>query len=247
VVIKLINIDGYNIFAINVNKGGILGANDVNSFKEFDLKTMYENYSIKFINSVENNFIEWDKIKLFSRVTLDLTKVDQKHQLANPNKALESYDIIAVLPRNETLFDAACKDLDIDIISINFEEKMNFALKKTAILNAIKRGVFFEIIYNEFIKDDNKRSIFISNVMLLLDVTKGENVVISSGSNSFFYHRSPYDIITIFETIFDVKKDNMQKLISANCERLIIKALQRKYYKTVITLDDKRDEINNKQ
>jgi ribonuclease P/MRP protein subunit RPP1 len=224
--------------AINVFRKGVLNINDTCSFKDFDLPTMYKNYSIKFINSKMENFIEWDKIKILTRVTIDIGESKETFQFSNPNKAISSFDILAISPRNEQMFDVACGDINIDVITINFEEKVNFALRKTTILNAIKRGVFFEIIYNEFIKSDSKRGIFISNVLLLLDVTKGENVIISSGSNSFFYHRSPYDIITIFETIFEMKKDEVQKLLTSNCEKLIVKSIQRKYYKTVITLDN---------
>jgi ribonuclease P/MRP protein subunit RPP1 len=198
---------------------------------------MYKNYSIKFINSLENNLFDFSKIKLFTRLTIDISDSKETFQFSNPNKAINSYDILAVVPKNEKMFDDACKDMNIDLITIHFEEKFNFALKKTNILNAIKRGIFFEIIYNEFIKDENKRGIFISNILLLLDVTKGENVIISSGTNTFFYHRSPYDIITIFETIFGLSKNDVQKLVSINCEKLIVKSIQRKYYKTVIALD----------
>jgi ribonuclease P/MRP protein subunit RPP1 len=199
---------------------------------------MYKNYSIKFINSKEDNFINWEKLKVLSRITIEIADSKETFQFSNPNKALCSYDILAISPKNEQIFDVGCGDINIDLITINFDEKVNFALRKTTILNALKRGVFFEIVYNEFIKNENKRGIFISNVLLLLDVTKGENVIISSGSNSFFYHRSPYDIITIFETVFEMKKDEVQKLLTTNCEKLLVKSLQRKYYKTVITLDD---------
>ncbi len=97
--------------------------------------------------------------------------------------------------------------------------------------------MFFEITYDDFIKNDSRRSTFISNVLLLLDVTKGKNIIINSGANNFYSHRSPYDIITIFETIFELDSDLVQKMISENCEKVILKSIQRKYYKTVITID----------
>jgi ribonuclease P/MRP protein subunit RPP1 len=224
--------------ATNVYRKGVINQNELNTFKEFDLIAMYKNYSIKFVNAKEANFVEWDRIKLLSRVTIEISESKEIFQFSNPNNALKSYDIIAIAPRTEQMFDVACGDVNVDIISINYDEKVNFALKKSSILSAIDRNMFFEITFNEFIKDDNKRGIFISNVMLLLDVTKGKNVIISSGSSSFYYHRSPYDIITIFETIFDMKKDDVQKLISDNCEKVVLKSIQRKYFKTVIALDD---------
>lgn len=137
------------------------------------------------------------------------------------------------------MFEAACGDVNVDIITINHEERINYALKKSLILTAIDRSMFFEITYDDFIRDDNRRSNFISNVLLLLDVTKGKNIIISSSADSFYYHRSPYDIITIFETIFEINTNDVKVMLSENCEKIILKSIQRKYFKTVITIDDK--------
>jgi ribonuclease P/MRP protein subunit RPP1 len=125
-------------------------------------------------------------------------------------------------------------------------------LKKTQINAAIERGMFFEIVYGNLIKDSgnsSKRSLFISNVLLLLDVTKGKNVIISSGVNNFYQHRSPYDIMIIFDTIFEVNKSTLNKMLNNNCEKVILKSIQRKYFKTVLNLvnntDNEEEENNN--
>jgi ribonuclease P/MRP protein subunit RPP1 len=122
------------------------------------------------------------------------------------------------------MFDQSCGDLNVDIVSVPLEEKINFNLKKNLIRAAINKGIFFEISYCEFIKDMNKRTVFISNVLSLLDVTKGKNLILSSGCDNFIYHRSPYDIIMMFQTIFDLKKEFVQDLISKNCENAYLKS-----------------------
>lgn len=178
-----------------------------------------------------------------TRLTVVISDSKDLYQFSNPNNALKSYDIIAVEPMNEKMFELACNDINADIVSLNFEEKINFVLKKTQILSAIERNVFFEIRYSEFIRDTTKRSTFISNVMLLLDVTKGKNVILSSGSESFYYHRSPYDVMTMFETIFEIKKDTVLNMLTKNSEKVILKSLQRKYFKTVMEIVDNPKEI----
>lgn len=110
---------------------------------------------------------------------------------------MKSFDLIGVRPRNEKMFDQSCGDLNVDIVVVPLEEKLNFNLKKNLIRAAINRGIFFEINYSEFIKDANKRSVFISNVLSIIDVTKGKNLILSSGTDNFLYHRSPYDLITM--------------------------------------------------
>lgn len=95
------------------------------------------------------------------------------------------------------MFELSCGDLNVDIITIPLEEKINFNLKKNLIRAGINRGIFFEINYCEFIKDYTKRNVYISNVLSILEVTKGKNLIISSGSDNFLYHRSPYDILVM--------------------------------------------------
>jgi ribonuclease P/MRP protein subunit RPP1 len=229
--------DNYKLFAINVFKKGNLSINDISTFKEPDLDSIYKTYSLKFVNAPNTNIIDLSSIKFLKRLTIELSDTRELFQFTNPNNAIKSYDILAVLPKNEKMFDAACGDFSVDIITINHEEKINFALKKSLILTAIERNMFFEITYDDFIKNDNRRSTFISNVLLLLDVTKGKNIIISSGSNNFYSHRSPYDILTIFETIFEIDTNLIKSMISENCEKVIMKSIQRKYFKTVISID----------
>jgi len=100
------------------------------------------------------------------------------------------------------MFELACADLNVDIVCLPLEEKINFNLKKNLIRAAIDRGIFFEICYCDFIKDLQKRSVFISNVLSIFSVTKGQNLIISSGADNFLYHRSPYDIITMYDERF---------------------------------------------
>ena len=96
------------------------------------------------------------------------------------------------------MLEAACdKLMNFDIITIPYEDKINFNLKKKIIRSAIDNGVFFEICYSDFIRDNAKRSNFIANVLSILEVTKGKNLILSSGSDNLIFHRSPYDIISM--------------------------------------------------
>ena len=191
--------DGYSIMALNTNKKGILNNNDIIKNFDFDIKNIFTTYSIKFLNSASENlnFIKFENIKILKRITIEINDSKELYQFSNPSTSLKSYDIIAIIPKNEKMFELACGDINVDIISINFDEKMNFFLKKSLILSAIDKNIFFEIIYNGFITDNSKRVIFISNVLMLLEITKGKNLIISSGADNFIDHRSPYDLITM--------------------------------------------------
>ena len=52
-------------------------------------------------------------------------------------------------------------------------------------------------------------------------------------------HRSPYDVITIFETIFDIKNNIIKNMICENCQKVILKSHQRKFFKTTVDVNIK--------
>jgi RNase P/RNase MRP subunit p30 len=240
--------DNYSILTTTTTRKGTVQANDLNTYKEkeIDPKLIFQTYSLKFLNSARINpiLIDWNNIKILNRLNIEVSDAKDLYQFSNPNAALKSYEILSVAPKNEKVFDSCLIDLNCDIISLTLDEKFNFSIKKHLILSAIDKNVFFEILYTGFIKDQTKRSIFIANVLMLLEVTKGKNVIISSGAENYFDHRSPYDIITIFETIFEIDTETVKKMLSENCERVVLKSVQRKYFKTVIDLQVEEKEMN---
>lgn len=231
--------DNYSVFSITTTRKGTVPSNDQNPSTDIDVKLIFQTYSLKFLNSARINpvLIDWNTIKILSRLNIEVSDSKDLYQFSNPNAALKSYDVLSVAPKNEKVFDACLSDLNCDLISLTLDEKFNFSIKKHLILSAIEKNVFFEILYCGFIKDQTKRSIFIANVLMLLEVTKGRNVIISSGAENYFEHRSPYDIITIFETIFEVDTETVKKMLSENCEKVVLKSMQRKYFKTVLDLE----------
>jgi RNase P/RNase MRP subunit p30 len=191
--------DGYRILALNINKKGVVNSNDIVKDLNFNIKNIFNSYSIKFLNSSSKNFdfFNFDDIKILKRITIEINESKELYQFSNPTPSLKSYDIVAIIPKNEKIFELACNDVNVDIITISFDEKMNFFLKKSLIQSAVAKNIFFEIIYNGLIIDNSKRAIFISNVLMLLEITKGKNLIISSGADNFIDHRSPYDIVTM--------------------------------------------------
>ena len=41
------------------------------------------------------------------------------------------------------------------------------------------------------------RRLIFSNAIQIVRATKGKNIIISSGTDDAFYHRSPYDVINL--------------------------------------------------
>ena len=114
--------------------------------------------------------------------------------------------------------------------------------KKKLLQTAADKGMFFEIEYGKFIIDNESRSNFISNFILLNQVLKGKNLIVSSGAENIFMQRNPEDIIIILETIFDIKKHMAYKMVTENPIKAVLRSKQRKLFKT--TLDIVNSENN---
>jgi ribonuclease P/MRP protein subunit RPP1 len=122
---------------------------------------------------------------------------------------LEKYDLIAVCPSDESLLHQACEKLQVDIISLDLSSKLNLRFRTKTIGAAVAAGVMFEICYSASLRglcnflaskvvDQNARRNLISNAMSLVKVTKGQNIIISSGAHAAMEMRGPYDVINLY-------------------------------------------------
>ena len=234
-------LDNYQIISINQTRKGIIpeekktNANNNNKINKELIQELYTKNSLKFLNVQKKDLINWDKIKIFNRLTIEISEQKEIFQLTKPNNYLKSFDILAVRPKNDKILESCLtSELNCDIITIDLYEKFSFMSKKKLFQTAADKGMFFEIEYGKFITDNESRSNFISNFILLNQVLKGNNLIISSGAENVFMQRNPEDIIIILETIFDIKKHLAYKMITENPIKALLKSKQRKLYKTTL-------------
>lgn len=95
---------------------------------------------------------------------------------------------------------------NVDIVTFDLSEKLPYFLKRGPITEAIKKGMMFEITYNEMVSgvrsyichliplDLGKRRMALANAIIIATATKGKNLIVSSSCREYLYHRSPYDI-----------------------------------------------------
>jgi RNase P/RNase MRP subunit p30 len=92
------------------------------------------------------------QLKQYSRLSIHLDDNSQLYTLTANNPILLSYDIVAVCPSNEKLFQQCCQNLEIDIISLDLSHKLPFSVKTPIVQQAIARGIHFEICYSSALK-----------------------------------------------------------------------------------------------
>ncbi|KAA3489597.1 RNase_P_p30 domain-containing protein [Gossypium australe] len=204
----------------------------------------------------------------YTRLTVCIDTASQSQALNSGNPILKTYDIVAVRPLNQNAFDHACEKAEVDIISIDFSDKLPFRLKLPMVKAAIKRGIYFEITYSDLIVDVHQRRQIISNAkvrnpelvalflngysngccqceliicsilfQLLLDWTRGKNIILSSAAPSVCEVRGPNDVANL-ASLLGLSMERAKAAISKNCRSLLTNALRRKhFFKEVIRVE----------
>ncbi|KAI3416645.1 uncharacterized protein J3R85_015278 [Psidium guajava] len=173
----------------------------------------------------------------YTRLTVFAETVSQAQVLNSGNPVLKSYDLVAVRPLNQAAFDHVCEKSEIDIIAIDFSEKLPFRLKLPMVKTAIERGVYFEISYSSLISDVQMRRQVISTAKLLVDWTRGKNLIITSAASSVNEIRGPYDVANV-SFLLGISMEQGKASISKNCRALIANALKKKkFYKGAIRVE----------
>lgn len=201
-----------------------------------------------------------DKLKIYKRVTLVLTSHIQHSGISGNNSSLNkaphtSPDIVAVEPTTEKAFQLACQSLDIQIISLGMTDKIPFYLKRQLVHLAIGRGIFFELKYSDLLTADTtqKRNV-LANWMNLLSVTKGKNIILSSGillehqgkkDNSSvglaLKLRHPEELLNILVELQQQESSKyIQNILKKNPLNLLYQAATKKYtFKGILAIEPK--------
>ncbi|CAD8043413.1 unnamed protein product [Paramecium primaurelia] len=196
------------------------------------------------------------KIKQYSRLTLEASDTKFLGSIKQDNQFLQGYDIIAIKPKSEAVFIYLCTTLTyFDIITFDCFEKLPFIPKAKVSSQLLDKNVMFEINYGDAVQDPNKRRQFISNAQIIINATKGRNIIMSSDTNYWLYHRSPYDLVALGMTI-GLKKDQATQAVSTNADMVIKHGIHRKACKGVICeaaqqdieyFEAKKKQIKDKQ
>ncbi|XP_022782813.1 ribonuclease P protein subunit p30-like [Stylophora pistillata] len=165
------------------------------------------------------------KLKFYSRITVPLE--DQTQVATLSSELVQSFDILAVRPTTDKLYQQACKTLEIDIISLDLTRRLPFHLRFPAIHAAVERGVHFEIIYSTALRSPSERTTVLSIAMDLVFFTKGKNIIVSSGAEEELDFRGPYDIVNL-GMLFKLKDEQSKAAVTKNCRAVLFHSEARK-------------------
>ncbi|OQU82669.1 uncharacterized protein LOC8079950 isoform X3 [Sorghum bicolor] len=188
-----------------------------------------------------------EPFRQYTRITLSLDSAAATASALAPSASglLRTYDLVAARPLTQAAFDHLCQAplsaQHLDLISIDFSShgKLPFCIKLPMLKLALQKGLHFEITYSPLISTDvNAKRSLIAEVKLLVDWTKGKNLIISSAAHTASQIRGPYDVINLCAYLLGIPIDRAKAAMSTNCRSLVLKAMRKKhFYKGTIRVD----------
>jgi ribonuclease P/MRP protein subunit RPP1 len=117
--------------------------------------------------------LDTDTVEQLSRITLTIDDIADAQSLFSGSDAMKSYDLVAVCPTNAKVLSFLCQNSFVDIISIDFRQKLGFGWNKRHLDIALSRGIYFEIIYSPILNSPQCRKDYISNTRILIQFLRG--------------------------------------------------------------------------
>lgn len=211
------------------------------------------------ISSSSNNSCS-NKVKILKRLNVI---IEQESDLAHySNKTnhttqaiLQSYDIIALSPCNETVLAAICKSPHLhycDIILLDYTAgrghiQLPFKIKSTHIAQAAQKGFTLELNYAPAILDIAKRKAFVQAARQLLHACKGINtkksglnIILTSGNRVLdgrdygsMVLRNAGDMRNFGKVVLGFSDKLAQDVLGINAARVIERGRNRKLGKVM--------------
>ncbi|KIW07847.1 uncharacterized protein PV09_01763 [Verruconis gallopava] len=138
------------------------------------------------------------KTQILRRLTLVINDHTQNHRLKDLVSPNSGYDIVAIRPVDEKTLQAACLNLDCDLISLDLSARYFFHFQYKMFAAAVARGVHIELCYGPGILGTaEQRRMLIQNAAALIRVTRGRGLIISSECHDIMACRGPADIVNL--------------------------------------------------
>lgn len=136
------------------------------------------------------------QFKVYTRLTAKVSETIQIYKL-NKSKETAKYDLLALEPQNAKILQyISSGSADLDILTFNLSQRMDYTLFKTAFRVLEERGVCIEINYGPAQLGSSLRRHTICNGQNLTEKTS-KNIILSSGVNDIFRLRGPKDATSV--------------------------------------------------
>jgi ribonuclease P/MRP protein subunit RPP1 len=138
---------GYSGIAFNRSVSGVISDSDRCTIPTLPLQSLLEASpalaeTVRFHREVLGVPVG-ETFKQYTRLTVGVESILQAAAISPLNPVLRGYDLVAVRPMDQQTFEHACKNLEVDLISIDFSQRLPFHTKSALVKAAVERGIFF--------------------------------------------------------------------------------------------------------
>lgn len=190
---------GWDCVAWTTSVNGKVTSNQIKPMKCVALEPIQRRNALE-LRSLVTRRSEIKDVRQISRINVTIDDVIDAQSLTSGNAILNSFDIIAVRPGNLKVMAYLCKTAEIDIITLDFTHRLPFSTNKKLLDEAVRRGIYFEIIYSPILGiASGPRAETFSNTRVLIQYLRGRNIIISSGADLVAQIRGPMDVCNIGE------------------------------------------------
>lgn len=159
------------------------------------------------------------KLNVLSRLTVKCSETIQLYKL-NKSKEVTTYDLIALEPKNSKLLQyIGSGSTELDILTFNLKERLEYSLFKASYKVIQKRGVCLEINYGPCQLGSSLRRNTICNGQNLTEKTQ-TNIILSSGVTDCFRLRNPKDAVAIGALLM-LSRNKCHEAVHENAKKAI--------------------------
>lgn len=172
-------------------------------------------------------------LKIYSRITLIIDDPSKGQSLS---KISQVYDIVAALPISERGLTVATTNLDIDLLTFNYGNRLPTFLKHKNICGCVKRGVKIEIVYGYSLRDIGQRRQFVQNVRGVIRSSRSRGIVVSSGVRNSLECRNILGVTSLLKTL-GLPSDQCSRAMGETAALVLLNGrLRSKSYKQTIVI-----------
>ena len=185
---------------------------------------------------------KYPNLKLFSRLTV---VVNDPARCQGLTKIQHCFDILAIQPLSEKALQLCTSNLDIDLVSLNFANKLPFFLKHKTVGSAIDKGIKFEICYatvvggyatDQTVNVQLVKKNFFNNVLQLIRSSRSKGLVVSSGALSPLQARGSLDVLTLLKSV-GLDSGRSRACVTITPEKVLVSGrLRGKSYKQTVVI-----------
>ncbi|CAH1731228.1 ribonuclease P protein subunit p30-like isoform X1 [Aphis gossypii] len=223
---------GYTLIAVNTTVNcSLLGVGNSNRKKRKIAECNGE-------NNEENDWVptpkvinhDDSKLTIVNRLTVQISNIGQLHRIFN-SQNFKLYNILAVEPLNDQVFQDILTLSSIDIINCNF--KTSITPKQYTI--AIEKNIYFEVSYGPMLVNYVARQDVLSLAHLLHIKGKSKNIIVSSAAVNKLDIRNPHDVMNL-GILLGLSSKQSKESITQGCYSIILQSYGRKIGKSAINM-----------